>query len=403
MAGRAETVGQEINGVASFFPSDNMNRHQFPLWYYAHAQRRLLGYNGYFHHFLGSFGPDGFTPADRRPGEPFTGELRYGTNRWGYLTAEYLAFPSGVYEVDFARRTMQMLFTPVEGETVNSVRRWNQDGKRTVVVVSTDKSFHVVSEDGSLVVDLPRALDHEKYGPVFVGQFENPQRYFVWYQLRLWLREPEEYRTEPSHLFEYDASGHELARRDVPPFPYPAASYAEALFGLVTPMTEAATLVAASQYVRSVERSQGSTRKSSLLDCFESFQDYIPGTSTLATTVSPAAQPPSGLIPGYIALILLSAVACGVGCFLVARRYAFSRARSIGWALLGFFYGWVGLVLMLALHEWPARILCPHCRSLRVVTRDTCEHCGAPHAAPAPDGTEIFEPTGAAYKAAANI
>jgi hypothetical protein len=47
---------------------------------------------------------------------------------------------------------------------------------------------------------------------------------------------------------------------------------------------------------------------------------------------------------------------------------------------------------MLALQEWPARVACPRCRRPRVVNRDTCEHCGAPHASPTPDGTEIFEP-----------
>jgi hypothetical protein len=90
-------------------------------------------------------------------------------------------------------------------------------------------------------------------------------------------------------------------------------------------------------------------------------------------------------------LILLSATASALGCFLLARRHAFSRARRIGWALVGFCFGWVGLLLMLALQEWPARIACPKCRKLRVVTRDTCEHCGAAHALPEPDGTEIFE------------
>jgi hypothetical protein len=46
---------------------------------------------------------------------------------------------------------------------------------------------------------------------------------------------------------------------------------------------------------------------------------------------------------------------------------------------------------MVALQEWPARVTCPACRKPRVVTRDACENCGAPHAMPAPDGTEIFE------------
>jgi predicted amidophosphoribosyltransferase len=54
-------------------------------------------------------------------------------------------------------------------------------------------------------------------------------------------------------------------------------------------------------------------------------------------------------------------------------------------------FGPAGLLLMLAVQEWPARITCPDCRKPRAVTRDTCEHCGSPHASPAPDGTEIFE------------
>src|SRR5205823_11579122 len=109
------------------------------------------------------------------------------------------------------------------------------------------------------------------------------------------------------------------------------------------------------------------------------------------TGLSPATQPPSGLIPSYIFLILVSGAGGAVGCLLLARRYAFTRARRVSWAILGFFFGWVGLVLMLMLQEWPARIACPKCRRLRVVTRDRCEHCGAPHATPPPDGTEIFE------------
>jgi len=362
-------------------------------WYFDHAQGRLFGYDGYLHHFLGSFGPDGFRPADQKPGERFQEGLMYGTNRYQFMTPDYLTFPSGVYEVDFAGRSIRMLFKPAEGETVNAVRRWRNDRDETHVIVSTNQAFHLVTQKGSPVVSLPRAFASEKYGPIFVGRFENPERYFVWYTLRLWVREPEEYMAEPSQLLEYDAAGRELSRRTVPPFPYPATSYAQALFGLVTPMTEAAGLVETTRYVRSLERAQGSTQKSMLLDYLEGIQYYIPGTSTLATTLSPATKPPRGLIPGYIALILLSATASALGCFVLARRYALSRTQRIGWALVGFFFGWVGLVLMLALQEWPARISCPKCRKLRVVTRDTCEHCGALHASPAPDGTEIFEQT----------
>lgn len=362
-------------------------------WYYDHLQGRLIGYDGYYHHELGSFGPDGFTPPGQTSGERFRGTLRFGTNRWQYLTAEYLIFPGGVYDIDFARRSIRMLFTSSADETVVNAREWRDDTeeRNPLVVVSTNQSFHVLKEDGSPVVSLPRAFDAEKYGPVFVGRLVNPRRYFVWYNLRYWLREPEEYRDEPSQLVEYDPAGNELARREVPPFPYPPESFAEALFGLVTPMTEAASLVGASRYVRAADRSHGSIHKSSILDYLEMTEYYIPGTATMATAISPATQPPRGMIPAYIFLILLSGAVSAVGCGLLARRYAFSRARRIGWSVIGFCFGWAGLVLMLVLQEWPARIACPRCLKLRVVTRDCCEHCGAPHDSPNPDGTEIFK------------
>jgi hypothetical protein len=46
---------------------------------------------------------------------------------------------------------------------------------------------------------------------------------------------------------------------------------------------------------------------------------------------------------------------------------------------------------MLALQEWPALVRCPSCSRPRRVDRERCEHCGAAHAPPAADGTEVFE------------
>jgi hypothetical protein len=362
-------------------------------WYYDHLESRLIGYDGYYRHVLGSFGPDGFTPAGQPRGKPFQGDLRFMTNRWQYILTEFLILPGGVYDVDFTRRSIRMLFTPATGETVINARRWWDDPEANgkLVVVNTNKSINVLQEDGSKVVSMPREFDWEKYGPVFVGRFENPRRYYVWYHLREWLREPEEYANEPSQLIEYDTAGRELARRTVPPFPYPGASYANAMFGLLTPMTEAAALVGASRYVRAADRANGSIHKSSILEYLEYTEYYIPGTATMATVLSPATQPAPGLIPGYIGLILLSAGGSALSCFWLARRYGFSRARRIGWAMIGLFFGWVGLILMLVIQEWPARVSCPTCRKLRVVTRDKCEHCGGLHSTPAPDGTEVFD------------
>jgi hypothetical protein len=355
-------------------------------WFYDQAQGRLLGYDAYYRHFLGSFGPDGFTPAGPQPGERFRGELRYENSRWGPGRFRLLAFPDHVYAVDIAQRTIRSLFTPRAGDTVAWADvYWDHWTKWEAVVVSTDKSFHFLTREGSPLTSFLRIQDRSGR-LVDLGKLHNPERYFAWYWPfpEAFFLGPDESRSLPFDLYQYDANGRELAHQHEPQLPYPAASYAKAFFGLVTPMTEAATLVGVLEYLRSESRSKSRPLQPVLLEVLENTRYYIPGMSRLEET-------PSGLIAGYLALMVLSAVACALGCFALARRYAFSRRRRLGWALVGLFFGWVGLALMVVLQEWPARIACPKCRRLRVVTGNTCEHCGAPHVMPAPDGTEIFE------------
>ena len=362
------------------------------IWYFDQIDGRLFGYDTILHSRLGSFGPDGFAEPGRDPGERFQGEPGYRTETWAAKFQPYMVFPGGVYDVHFMQRTIRKIFTPAAGEIVTSADVWEDDQpdtKRELVVVSTDKSFHLLTPGGAPVASMPRVHDAGKYPSVLIGLFENPERYFVWYQCweaNTTFLEPEEWKSLPGPMHEYDADGRELACSDVPPTPYPAASPAQALFGLVTPLTEAATLVVATRHLRSERRGQESIHKPLSLNFLEYSRYYIPGTSWDRGTTS-------GVIPGYIALILLAALASTLGCLVLARRHAFSRTHCIVWALLGFCFGWVGLVLMLAVQDWPARIACPKCRKLRVVTRETCEQCGAPHATPATDGTEVFEST----------
>jgi hypothetical protein len=362
-------------------------------WYYDPARGRLFGYDAYYHHSLGSFGPDGFAPAGQQPGERFVGELRYRSSPHTAHQSEYLAFPDRVYTVDFVRRTIRTLFVPAAGETVGFASRWSDalDKKRTGLVISTNKSIHFLTVAGVPVVSVPRLHDSTRSLPVLAGPLEQPERFCVRYPSYFeWttVLEPDQYRSLTYEQYEYDRAGRELRHQTLPPIAYPNASYAQALYGLVTPMTEAALLVETSCSLRREAREQGGTRKHVLLHELDTTKYFIPGTSSSKSM-------PSGLIPSYLALMLLSAAVCALCCFLLAYRHAFPRARCLGWALVGFFFGWVGLALMIAIQEWPARIACPKCGKLRVVTRDTCEHCGASHAAPLADGTEIFEPTAA--------
>jgi hypothetical protein len=359
-------------------------------WYYDHARGRLFGYDVFYNQCLGSFGPNGFAPAGEPANERFPGELRYRCAPTKARPSHYLVFPGCAYAVDFARRTIRTLFAAPTGETLSFVDRWSDplNKKRCGLVASTDRSLHFLTTEGADLACVPRLYDPVEYVPLLAGRLENPERYCVVYPSWFpWasVLEPEVYRNLEARLHEYDLAGREVSRRTLPPIPYQEASPAQALFGLATPLTEAASLVGASRYLRAQARLQGGMQKPVLLHDLDNTRYWIPETA-------PDKATPSGLIPAYLALLILAAAACALAGCLLARRYSFSRGGCSVWTLCGFLFGWVGLVLMLALHEWPARIRCAKCGKLRVVTREACEHCGALHVTPAPDGTEIFEP-----------
>jgi hypothetical protein len=374
-------------------------------WWYVPERGRVLGYNEKTKQFLGSFGPDGFVPPDEQPRERFQGEVAHGSVLYLAIAPPYLAFPGGVYFVNFEKRALQTLFVPSAGETVRWADEWEDKKlKLSLAFVVTDRAVYVVDEAGSRVFSVPLAADQEGYQLRRAGRLEDPQRYWISYQPR-WYLKPDALETMPAYFVVYDATGREINRQTVPALPgiaravYPSQavvepSTAHAWFGLVTSPAEAAILVGTRQSLESDVRGNNGTEVWLLLQfLILGTQFFIPGVRW-----SPSAN--AGLVFGFVALLLLSAALCAFICFLLAYRYSFSRPRCFGWSLCGFLFGWVGLLLMLALQEWPARIACPKCRKQRVVTRPTCEYCGAAHASPALDGTEIFEATAATPQAA---
>jgi hypothetical protein len=355
-------------------------------WFYVPEEGRLLGYDGLSRRLIGSCGPDGFVPAGQEPRERFHGAAYHPAFLYETGAAFFLSLPGGVYALNFARHTIHTLFTPAEGQTVLAATRWKDNrGKGSRVVVLTAQSVHVLDEAGAPLLAAPRIYDPVDYGRVRVAQVEHPQRFVVWYEPS-WYLWAEADKTMPSYLVEYDVTGHEIARRTVPPRPLNAPPQGLALFGLATSPAEAAFVAAATQEsVAAPRRKQGQDIQPAVFFLAVPTQLFIPGAGANMDATS-------GVVVAYRALILLAALACAASCFLLARRNAFSRAGCVGWGLCGLLFGPTGLLLMLAVQQWPARVICPACRRPRVVTRDTCEHCGAPHALPTPDDTEIFEP-----------
>jgi hypothetical protein len=348
-------------------------------------------------------------PPGAQPKGRFEGPLYHVSNFPEAVARAYLAFPGGVYKVDFHSRTLQTLFIPAAEETVLWASRWDHEKERTTLAfVGTDRSIHAVGERGAQVFSAPLAFDLRKYRIRSAGRLYKSQHYWVWFEPQ-WFLAADTLQTMPACVVTYDATGHEVGRQSVPPQParppqfdwsdprfwFVEPTYTVALSGLATPPAELALLVAMKQYLLRQAQYNGGTEVSLLVPfLFSSIQFFLPNVASFP-------QAATGLVAGFAALMLLSAVACGLVCFLLPRHSAFSRARRMGWTLCGLAWGPTGLLLMLALVEWPARIACPKCRKPRVVTRDRCEHCGAPHALPAPDGTEIFEEIAAAPHALA--
>jgi hypothetical protein len=199
---------------------------------------------------------------------------------------------------------------------------------------------------------------------------------------------------------EYDGAGREISRQTIPlrlqdarrPDPRRLAftpSHFVTLSGLITSPAEFAVIAGTKQSLMAEARGKDGTAVPVLLALvFFPTQFFLPNIGSIPNT-------PDDVVIGFTLTTVLSSLLCGLACLLAARRCALSRIRCVGWALFGLVCGVMGLLVMLAVQDWPARINCPKCVKPRVVTRLTCEHCGADQDEPARDGTEILEPADA--------
>jgi hypothetical protein len=367
-------------------------------WFYVPDQRWLIGYDKVTKRPIGAFGPNGFARAGEEPTARFQGPLYHASNFPEALARDYLAFPRCVYRVDFASRSVYPLFAAAEGQRVLWAGRWeDEQQKARLAFVGTDTSIEVIEETGCRVTSLPLAFELGIWHVQGVGRLDNPRRYWVWYEPH-WYLPPESLETLAGHLVEYSDAGREVARQTIPLRPggtplcdprmlnFEPTSFMS-LCGLVTPPAEFVLLSGLKAYlVSDVRRHDGREMWPVTSFLFFATQFYLPSVGYLPRT-------PPELTWGFGGLMIVAAVLSGLICFLLCRRYALAPAVRLGWACCGLLFGPLGLLLLLAVQQWPARLACPKCRALRVVTLATCEHCGAGHAAPAPDGTEIFENT----------
>jgi hypothetical protein len=371
-------------------------------WWFVPSKGVLLGFDKPSKQPIGSCGPGGFARSGEEPNGRFDRDLLYSSRLYSCWSYDYLAFANAVYKVDFRKRAVQSIFVPAKGEQVLWASHWeNEKSNLALGFVATDRSIHVIDDAGARLVSIPMVPELDCYEIGSVGRLENPTRYWVWYE-PAWYNDLATLETADAYIAMYDDGGREISPRQVVPpksgfprdikphLPLVEPSAIHAWSGVLTSPVEASLLVGTMEYLLAQVRESGGRRMDgSLQALFAATQQFFPAVRWYAPT-----HPE--LVYGFASLLLLSGIVSAVVCLLLARRFAFFGTRCGGWTLMGFCFGWMGLLLMLAIQEWPARVVCPKCGKLRVVTRRMCEHCGADHAMPATDGTEIFEPEGTA-------
>jgi hypothetical protein len=376
-------------------------------WGYVPSLGQVVGFDTINRQLIGRFGPDGFTAEGETPRSQFSGPLDYSPIR---SNPDYLTFPTGVYDLDFENRQVRAIFTPANGEYVIGARNWSDDPqseslirdeksvrgvetyqrlhseKPNRVVVGTNQAIYVLNQDGHQECAIPVEYDSRQY-MFSLLRFDDPSRYAVMYRpsyfLGLVARESME-----SHQIEYGADGHELSRTTLPALPFSKPLAHQPWFGTLTSPAEAVVLLTTSNSSLFRTKSENQAIGSKLqLSVLNEFYRILPSPRDLAEGLN------NSRVRLYAIGLALNGVLGAVGCMWISRRLALAGTQAACWLGFGLIFGVTGGVLMACVHEWPARVSCPKCRKLRLVSRIQCEHCGSAHPPSLPDGTEVFAMT----------
>lgn len=355
-------------GVEDVFALLRYPRAGLTSWYYMRRVRLIdvrKNYDPGAGH-TGWLGPDGYSPGPRMPAHRFAGDLvpRLGDQR-------LLAFPNAVYRLDFDSRSIVKVFTAPPGEQVVGAASSGDstatilDGPRAQFdAIATTRRIYVQARDGTRQRVVPREAAASGYGRVIVSRamLACGRDTYLTYFTRGGTLPAEVADTASTRYVGYRDDGSIVARAT--PLKTPLAVQVEPI--------QWAQIVIGAVIEPAVWRANVSFTQND-------------NPAKRARREEPA--------PRIVGWVVAVAGSIGWVCvvLIAGRRYAFSKGRTITWSVLAIAFGPFAVALMYSLLDLPARQLCPACRKKRVVTRERCEHCGAPFAPPPRDGTELIE------------
>lgn len=312
-------------------------------WYWTRAGN-LVGYDTTTRRLAGTIEPSETLAADAH----FLRSQANGTTESENAKQKYspviLATPRHVWSVDLEERKSHILFTAADGDLIGGARRIGDEG----FLVVTRKLIEMVDLDGKPVWKTTYKSVNPDALWVRLSRLADAQKYAVWVM-----------------PFVVENRSNEGERW----------THGRVLF---------------------VSTESGLTSETSLPTPKRRFAGVSYWLSALLVSPVPLFYFLMGWKGAWLILLLSKisfgmAVVCALLGWWLGRRYHFSTATQIKWAIYHLLAGLPGFIAFLSVQEWPAREACPHCGKLRVVGRSECEHCGEAFAPARKDGTEIFE------------
>ena len=80
---------------------------------------------------------------------------------------------------------------------------------------------------------------------------------------------------------------------------------------------------------------------------------------------------------GFLVFLIIAAFVINILLLVWVSKDAKARGMgSMGWMILVFFTGFIGLIIYLLARTKGDKIPCPHCGNKRLAAMSTCPHCG---------------------------
>jgi hypothetical protein len=350
-------------GTNYYNPTDKKIR-----WFWVKSERRIVGYSPISRALIGSVGPQGFSPIAQGLATPFPEPIKTFVQRHGsanYGDIQCLSFAHSVYVFNLNTMRMTRIYeavteAPLQGVDIVSALSEAGDG---AIALADANTIRVFGQNGRLLFATPFEIQDTKNLTLTISATPKKDRFFLWYEPR---RESRKESVRLDHISEFSSNGVLLAKHKLPLLKKPdRGTYTNPLwYEMAAPVLVPPIAMTAATAI-----------------------------STYTLPEDPAKEEIAGLVKmRWLWLLSLVAGLVYAGLTLrLAKRSDLSPRTCFGWAIASFALGLFGALTLLALHEWPTLLACPHCDKKRSVNHRQCEHCAAVFPEPVLDDTAIFD------------